>query len=133
MSWALLVHAAGAVEEVTHAIAAEIEAAPCSWSDEDSLQAHVATVLGPAFEREYSTGADRFDLFAPALGIVVEVKVDGAPAPLLRQLIRYAGRPEVLGIVLVTNRPSLVQAVPPSVAGKPVAVAKTWQWAFRRM
>ena len=110
------------------ALATHIEQRPGRWADEEQLQEHLDLVLSPlGFEREVVSGADRFD-FAGA-GVVVEIKVASTPAAVLRQLLRYAERPDVLGLVLATTKPSLA-ALPAELAGKPVAVARLWLWGL---
>ena len=110
-------------------VASLIERSPGRWADEEQLQEHLDSVLAPAgFEREVVAGADRFDFAAE--GLVVEVKVAGSPATVLRQLLRYADRPDVEGLVLVSTKASL-GAVPAEMMGKPVAVARLWLWGLR--
>ncbi len=80
---------------------------PSRFRDEFELQANVARALqaaGLTFERELTVGDDRFDFvvwFGTAI-VVVEVKVGGPAASVSRQLLRYASRPNVVGIVLVS-------------------------------
>lgn len=113
-------------------LAALLEGSPGRWNGEASLQNHLETVLAPlGFEREVTAGHDRFDFYRPADRIVVEVKIAGSPAQVLRQLLRYAGRPDVDGLVLATMRGTLVRTLPPAMLGKPVAAARLWIWAFR--
>lgn len=65
--------------------------------------------------------SDRPDFFMPP-GVVVEVKVDGGPSEVMRQLFRYGKLPEVEELVLVTGC-SIHLAMPPRLANKPVHVA----------
>lgn len=55
--------------------------------------------------------------------VAVEVKTDGSPASVSRQLHRYAGAPIVERLVLVTTRRKHQAAIPSSLRGKPVSVA----------
>lgn len=114
-------------------VAALIERRSGRWADEEQLQEHLDRVLAPiGFHREVVAGADRFDFWWPApAGVVVEVKVAGTPASVLRQLLRYAERRDVRGLVLATTKPTLGAAVPSLLAGKPVAVARLWLWGLR--
>lgn len=114
-------------------IARTIESTPGRWGTEDDLQQHLGEVLaGAGFEREVSLSArDRLDLWNADSGIAVEVKVDGSAAAVLRQILRYADRPEVRGIVLATTRPGCASHMPESLCGKPVAVARLWLWGLR--
>lgn len=54
--------------------------------------------------------------------VAVEVKVDGSPLPVMRQLQRYAKSDRVEQIVLVTTRRKLM-AVAPRLRGKPIHIA----------
>lgn len=74
--------------------------------------------------------SDRPDFFVPSSGIVVEVKVDGGPAEVLRQLFRYAQLPEVSALVLVTGCASHM-AIPDLIADKRVHVAWVGGGGFR--
>lgn len=100
-------------------------------STEAAFQEGVARVLVShrlRFEREYVlTDGDRLDFYLPTERIVLELKIDGSPASVTRQLLRYASHPDVAGIVLATSRArigNLLQAG--ALAGKPVAVFATW-------
>lgn len=63
--------------------------------------------------------AGRIDFLAARVGI--EVKVQGEAAPLLRQITRYARRPEIDAILVVTTRRKHA-VLPDQVEGKPVQV-----------
>jgi hypothetical protein len=91
-----------------------------NYSSEEELQAAVADRLGARFEREARlSNSERIDFFDPSSGIGVEVKVAGSRAVVLRQLFRYAGRPEIGGLILVTGRARLLH-MPSTIHGKPV-------------
>jgi alkanesulfonate monooxygenase SsuD/methylene tetrahydromethanopterin reductase-like flavin-dependent oxidoreductase (luciferase family) len=109
-------------------VARRIERTPGRWADEEQLQEHLYRTLSPlGFDREVVDGADRYDFARD--GLIVEVKVAGTPATVLRQLLRYAERPDVAGLVLATTKPTLGEA-PQTLGGKPVAVARLWLWGL---
>jgi hypothetical protein len=74
--------------------------------DEHGLQAGLADALdaaGLGFEREVRlTPADRIDFLVDRVGI--EVKVQGSPTVVMRQLLRYAHSDRLDALVLVTTR-----------------------------
>jgi hypothetical protein len=92
--------------------------------DESHLQDAIEKVLrdnGVAFEREVQlSAADHPDFMVG--GIVLEVKVDGGPSAVARQLCRYAEHDRVQSIVLVTRRRQHARAMPPALKGKPILV-----------
>lgn len=67
------------------------------------------------------SGRDRIDFLIGALGI--EVKVDGTPASVWRQLARYATHEQVGELLLVTTRVRHVAGGPVELGGKPVHYA----------
>lgn len=69
------------------------------------------TVLGPG---------DQVDFLVQ--DVAVEVKVDGSPMEVMRQLQRYAMHEQVAAVVLVTTR-AKHRGLPPTLRGKPVLVA----------
>lgn len=78
------------------------------FGTEKELQDAVETAVSGSWGvvREYGRGADRID-FAVLTGIGVvalECKVDGGPSDVLRQLLRYASRDDIAGVVLLTSR-----------------------------
>lgn len=77
------------------------------FSDEVALQDGIAQVLQQhaiTFVREHVAGPeDRFD-FLLSDGIVIEAKIKGSMPQALRQVSRYAARPEVSAVVLVSSR-----------------------------
>ena len=94
-------------------------------SAEAELQALIARALtqeGIAFEREVDLGAaGRIDFLLPSCGAGLEVKVQGSPTEVLRQLQRYAGVPAIAQLVLATTRARL-RSMPPTLNGKPLHV-----------
>lgn len=118
------------------------------YSGEAELQAGIKAVLQHHYwtvAREVAlTPEDRIDLIAqncrgwtpplawagdtllpepPASPVIgIEVKVAGAPAAVLRQLIRYAQHTRIEGLLLVTTRAA--HSVPEVLEGKPVQVVR---------
>jgi hypothetical protein len=77
---------------------------------------HVADV-----QREVHLGAaGRIDFLFGGLG--VEVKVDGRPPAVLRQLGRYAAHPRIDQLVLITTRRAHLSIMIEEVGGKPLTV-----------
>lgn len=93
-----------------------------AFADEDDLQQGLADALaslGLAPEREVRLGsAGRIDLLVDGVGI--EVKVTGQAARVSAQLSRYAERPEVRELLLVTTRAR--HRPPHELSGKPCRV-----------
>jgi len=89
--------------------------------DEKELQDGIAQRLaaaGVVFLREaILSPGDRIDFFIGSIG--VEVKVDGSLSQVLRQLWRYAQRPEISALILITSR-AKHGPIPPAMNGKPV-------------
>lgn len=103
------------------------------WSSEEDLQdslERVFKVAQIAYEREVelSEKGGRIDFMLEGL-IGVEVKVQGSPAEVTRQLVRYCDRPEIGGLILVTGRLRLSK-MPQTIRNKPVAVAALWEGVF---
>jgi hypothetical protein len=98
------------------------------YSDEISLHEAMATVLtdtGIKFQREVVAGPrDRFDFLVPP-GIVIEAKIKGSLSQALTQIARYAARPDVTAVVLVTPRFwGSSSANVDQLHGKPVRIIK---------
>jgi hypothetical protein len=75
-----------------------------------------------AFTRELvMPGFDRFDRpdFFIAPGLVVEVKIKGSFAQLLRQCARYAEH-DAVKVILVVGTPYWIPTLPANVGGKPL-------------
>lgn len=105
-------------------LARAIETRRFRVTDEAQLQADLAEAFGAdglEVTREHRLNdADRPDFFAD--GVAIEVKVQGSPAAIMRQLFRYAQHPTVERVLLVTPVVKLAVMVPADMAGKPVAV-----------
>lgn len=74
-------------------------------------------------EREFALDGSRdsiVDFFLD--GLAIEVKVDGTPAAVLRQLQRYAACQEVRELLLVTTKHRHRDAIPETLSDKPVHV-----------
>lgn len=84
--------------------------------------AEAMTREGITFEAEYQLGAvGRIDFYLPTWRAGMEVKVEGSPSSVLRQLHRYAGVAEFDRLVLVTRRARLGGLVGP-IGSKPLHV-----------
>lgn len=96
----------------------------CRTTDEKSLQDALEIVLRENFafvQREHRLGPnDVVDFFVES--VAVEVKTDGSPMEVTRQLQRYADHDAVTELVLVTSR-SKHRTIPLSLRKKPVSVA----------
>jgi hypothetical protein len=113
-----------AVEEVC----ALLRAHAFTVADEDELQAAVAALLAPlGARREVRVGpADRIDFVLPG-GLGVEVKINGSLSALTRQVHRYAQRPAIAALIVVTTRHRLAR-LPDTMHGKPVRVVTVGGW-----
>lgn len=114
---------------VLEAVIASLRKRRFNYQNEKDLQAGIEAVLqadGFEFVREHALGdAGTIDfLVAGFLG--VEVKIKGSPSEVARQLLRYAGCPEVKGLVLVTGRAALA-TLPSVLLGKPLALVELWR------
>lgn len=100
-------------------VCAELTRFRFGFADENELQRGLAQALrsiGFKPEREVRLGkAGRVDLLVD--GIAIEVKINGQPARVTAQLTRYAERPEVRELVLVTTRAR--HRPPAELCGKP--------------
>jgi hypothetical protein len=104
------------------AILKTIQACKYSYANEEELQTGLAQALedaGCMVRREVRLDyRNRIDLLVDEIGI--EVKVDGKPDAVLRQLERYAYSPNVRGLILVTTR--VRHRMPKLINGKPIVV-----------
>jgi hypothetical protein len=94
--------------EVTHGLAELLEVFRFHYTDEDSLQRGVEEALtgaGVEFTREAIIDVGRLDFLVHAsVDIGIEIKIDGAPATVVRQLTRYLNSDSIQGLVLVTSK-----------------------------
>lgn len=112
-------------------VAAVVEAvlgARLLFNDERELQGCVGAALraaGISFEAEYRANRrDVFDFWLPDLGLVLETKVWGSNAQLLRQLKRYADLEEVAAIAVIDRRR---RELPRTLSGKPILAVPIWK------
>lgn len=74
---------------------------------------------GVGFAEQVIDGRNRYDLVMVEGGVVLELKIKGTLARLIRQLDRYAKREDCQFLVVVTTRRQLLR-LPASLHGKPV-------------
>lgn len=81
--------------------------------------------------REYALGPEfgRVDFFLPDSRIGLELKVQGSPTAVLRQLYRYTLSPEIDSLIFVTARARLIP-IDSILNGKPVFSAALWSGQF---
>lgn len=107
--------------QVTHVIA-QINRYRYRVGNEIALQDGLATALTQsniAFEREVSLSErDRPD-FVLENGLLIEVKIKGSFAQLLRQCARYA-KHDCVKAILVAGTPFWIPTLPAEVSGKPL-------------
>ena len=89
------------------AVRSLLRASTFAYRSEAELQAGISQALtqaGIEHRREVDLGpAGRVDLLT-AGGLAIEAKIDGSPAAIARQVIRYAQRDEVRALLVVTTR-----------------------------
>lgn len=94
-------------------------------ADEVEIQDAIGELFydaGISFEREVSlTKADRIDFMLPGAKVGLEVKVQGTPVSILRQLHRYAQHESVDELMLVTTQ-QRHRVLPSRVDGKLLTV-----------
>lgn len=116
------------IELLIREVACAIECWNYNCSNEAELQEALLRALyeaGHDFEREHRLSErDRPD-FLVAGCLVIEVKVGGSVADLLRQLQRYASHDVVQGLLVVTTRSSLSN-LPAELQRKPVRALRLW-------
>jgi hypothetical protein len=92
------------------------------FASESELQAGIADVLraaGIPFGREVKIGErDRIDFLVGSVG--VEVKINGSPENLIRQLHRYAQSPAISELLVVSSRCKLTGGLPETLSEKPI-------------
>lgn len=98
------------------------------WSSEEELQAGIDEALaGLAVPvvREALLDAGRIDFLIDG-DVGLEVKVQGSPAAVARQIQRYCYCPEIAALILVTAKSRLAD-LPATINGKPVHVIELWR------
>ncbi len=114
------------VEELAR-VALALRSYAFSVPDERTLHEGVKTVLTAAdiaYEHEHTVSpTSRLDFWLPASGLAIEVKVQGDPGNVLRQLTRYCHHDVVAGLLLVTTTAKLSR-VPTTLCGKPVRAVR---------
>ncbi len=103
------------------------------FANEDELQRGVAICLepfAPVIREHRFDENSRIDFLLPELRIGVECKVAGSPTETLAQLLRYADREEVDGLILVTSRIQLSRSMPMLARGKPLICIPLWSNCF---
>lgn len=94
--------------DVTAKLAELLELYTFHWTDEDSLQRGIEEALtgaGVEFTREARIASGRIDFIVHAdFDIGIEVKIEGAPATVVRQFMRYLNDDAIEGLVVVTSK-----------------------------
>lgn len=118
------------VHPVCQTVATIVASRRLPFGDEIACQDVIASLLTTAaiaFEREYRLGPrNRIDFYLPASKVGIEVKVQGSPSDVLRQLERYALSDAIAALMLVTGRRTLSQ-LPTALHGKPLVSVATWR------
>lgn len=78
------------------------------------------------FKRECPLGPGDIIDFMVGGWLGIEVKTQGSPLEVARQLLRYAGHGQVESLILVTGK-SRLGALPERLLGKPIAVYSLWK------
>ena len=90
------------------------------FASEEELQAGIAQAFaedGLAYEREVCLGPPgRIDFLVDG-GIGVEVKVDGSPSEVARQLLRYSYCSQITALILVASKASLGREIGTTLGG----------------
>lgn len=112
-------------EQVANVVVGLLQRSRFDLSSEKHLQEEVAqalTAAGISFEREKRLSAKDIPDFLVEGGVAIECKMrnKGKKMDIFRQLVRYAGYPEVKAIVLASN---VSMGLPPDIDGKPVYAA----------
>ena len=102
-----------------------------SVGSEDTFQRGVEQALrahGIVFFREYQLGSryGRIDFYVPDGKVGIELKVNGSPSQVLRQLHRYAYCPDISALILLTARARLAFS-PMQINGRPFVSVPVWE------
>jgi len=113
-------------EEIATAlyIATKLDGFKFHFNSERDLQQGIAIVLSSFLHLDWKpevklSRIDRIDFLVGKIGI--EAKTGGSLAAVTRQLFRYAARPEISELVLVTTKASH-RTLPNEINGKPLFV-----------
>lgn len=91
---------------------------------QDGIEQHLAAWSPGLFQREYRLSpSDRPDFFAPASGLVVEIKwapSGGSVAKVAAQLSRYAEHAAVRAILVCSPSRRVISQIPTSIGRVPV-------------
>jgi hypothetical protein len=101
-----------------------------NYANESELQRGIEQVLvkkGFQVEREVRFQFGRLDFLIDG-EIAIETKIDGSAAELMRQVCRYVQSPDIIGILVVSDRASHV--LPEAFNNKPVMVLSLLRGAF---
>lgn len=119
-----------AAEKVAQLAVTAIMAFRINTGPERDIQEAVATILdgaGLKYVREFEMGkANRIDFLIDE-GVGLEVKVQGSPSAVVRQLFRYAEREEIKAMVVVSTRVRTTAILPERIRGKLVLKAELWR------
>lgn len=111
-------------------VAARLRLVRFRWANEAELQESLALALVAMGAQGVVPEAPldphgRIDFFLPG-GVGIEVKVDGSPSAVTRQLMGYARHEAITELVLVTTRSSH-RSVPLTVNHKQVHAVELWR------
>jgi hypothetical protein len=113
------------IKESVAALRCVFAGTACSVTDEAGLSAIVRMRLQAAaveFDSEVCLDGDRRNRIDFVVGRVgLELKIDGSPSSVLRQLDRYAAADELDAVVLITTRRSHLRGLPDELRGKAIA------------
>lgn len=87
-----------------------------------ALLESIGIPVGDADREVTLSRQDRIDFLLPS-GIGIEVKVDGGPRDVWRQLGRYATHDRIQALLLITTRARHAVGAPTTLHGTPVRVA----------
>jgi hypothetical protein len=121
------------LDEHLETLLRSIRAARPSGTTEAQMQAAVQAVLdaaGVRYERERPCGSgNRLDFYLSDWRTALELKIEGGPSAVLRQLHRYAEQPDVAVLVLLTRK-AAHRSLPRMLLGKPLHVLFLWEHAL---
>lgn len=77
--------------------------------------------------REFRLDRGPIDFYLPDVQIGIECKIDGSHGQVARQLVDYAADSKLLGLILVTSKPSHVKGHGNFICEKPFAIVPAWR------